>query len=493
MKRSKFWVAGSIKWRVFFACVILVAIIISFLWIFQTCFLETFYRNIKINQIESCGQVISKEINDPDLDTRLEEISRDNQVCIVITDETGYVLYSEEAWQNCIIHRMNELLYVRAYYLTVKNGGTLLEQARTQNRNGLWNTGQNLEMSPETMLYTIVTTTKDGSVRFILLNTNLTPVAATVQTLQVQLIWITIILVILALLVAFILSYVVTEPIRKINASAKLLAQGNYDAHFREEGYQEIRELAQTLNYAATELSKVERLQRELVANISHDLRTPLTMIIGYAEVMRDLPNENTPENIQVIIDEAVRLSTLVNDVLDISKLQSGTEVMHPEVFNLTDSIRSILQRYSKMTDYTITFDYDCEVLVNGDPLKLSQVIYNLVNNAITYTGADKRVNLYQTVSNDRVKIAVVDTGEGIDPALLNDIWDRYYKVDKAHKRAQIGTGLGLSIVKSILDMHPGTTYGVQSQPGKGSCFWFEMRAERIEFPELDEPSSKEL
>ena len=268
------------------------------------------------------------------------------------------------------------------------------------------------------------------------------------------------------------------------------MAKGKYDVHFTEAGYGEVTELAQTLNYAAKELGKVEHLQRELVANISHDLRTPLTMIIGYGEVMRDLPGENTPENVQVIIDEATRLSTLVNDVLDISKLQSGTEVMHIEIFNFTDSVRSQLQRYNKMTDYHIAFHYNKDVWVKGDPLKISQVVCNLVNNAINYTGEDKLVIIDQTEENGRMHFSVTDTGEGIAPELLSDIWERYYKVDKNHKRARVGTGLGLSIVKSVLDMHPGTTYGVRSELGKGSCFWFEMETQ---CPPISEASSEKI
>ena len=259
------------------------------------------------------------------------------------------------------------------------------------------------------------------------------------------------------------------------------MAQGKYDVDFDASGYREIAELANTLNYAAKELSKVEALQRELIANISHDLRTPLTMITGYAEVMRDIPNENTPENVQIIIDEAKRLTTLVNDVLDISKLQSGTIPFNGEVLNLTENIREILTRYTKLTEYKIIFEANEDIYVYGDALKLSQVVYNLINNALTYIGEDKTVTIKQihipavNGKQNRVRIEVIDTGEGIEQSKLNDIWERYYKVDKNHKRAAIGTGLGLNIVKTILDMHQGATYGVKSQVGHGSTFWFEL------------------
>ena len=189
---------------------------------------------------------------------------------------------------------------------------------------------------------------------------------------------------------------------------------------------------------------------------------------------MRDLPDENTPENIQIIIDEATRLSTLVNDVLDLSKLQAGVVSLKKRVYNLTSSVRGILTRYTKMTDYHIVFYASEEVYICADELKISQVIYNLVNNAMTYTGKDKSVVLRQRVEEGKVRISVSDTGEGIPQDKLNDIWERYYKVDKAHKRAQVGTGLGLAIVKMILDLHGGA-YGVQSREGIGSTFWFEM------------------
>ena len=240
-----------------------------------------------------------------------------------------------------------------------------------------------------------------------------------------------------------------------------------------------MEELNDTLNYAKTELAATEKLQRELIANISHDLRTPLTMITGYGEVMRDLPGENTPENIQIIIDEATRLSTLVNDLLDLSKLQSGALQAEKKVFCLTDSVKAIFDRYAKLVEqdgFNISFESKEDVFINADELRISQVLYNLVNNAVNHAGEDKTVILTQTVKDKRVRVEVTDHGEGIPADKLPYIWDRYYKVDKEHRRGVIGSGLGLSIVKSILDAH-NARYGVRSAVGKGSTFWFEIDA----------------
>ena len=132
---------------------------------------------------------------------------------------------------------------------------------------------------------------------------------------------------------------------------------------------------------------------------------------------------------------------------------------------------------YAALTEkegYHITFDYEEEVEIEGDELKISQVIYNLINNAINYTGEDKTVAVCQKIVDNKVRMEVTDTGEGIAEENIPYIWDRYYKVDKLHKRAAIGTGLGLSIVRNILEAH-GATYGVESELHKGSTFWFEL------------------
>jgi signal transduction histidine kinase len=466
----------SIKWRIFGCFAIFTLLILILLWVFQVVFLDDFYKSIKIREIKSSAQTLVKNIDDQDISTTMQDISHNTQISIIITDDRGNVLYQESAAPNNLFNHPRAADLAEVFAATEAQGGTYFQ--RRPDADSESDKQSRLKFGPpramESMIYVQTVKKTDGTKLMILLNSTISPVDATVNTLRIQLLYITGIMLFLALFLALFLSKHISEPIVKINSSARTLSTGNYNVVFSETGYREISELGRTLNYAAAELSKTEALRRDLIANVSHDLRTPLTMITGYSEVMRDLPGENTPENVQIIIDEATRLTTLVNDMLDISKLQSGTQPFNRTDFNLTESIRTILLRYSKLTDYKITFHADQDVMVSADELKISQVVYNLVNNAITYTGSDKIVAISQELNGDKVRIEVRDTGEGIPEDKLNEIWDRYYKVDKSHKRAQIGTGLGLSIVKTILDMHGGA-YGVQSQEGVGSKFWFEL------------------
>ncbi len=458
------------------------------LWLFQVVFLQGFYKSIKVNGIQSAAAGIIKNIDSADLRAYLKSTSQKDDVSIIIATPEGEVLYSEETAPDSVIQHMSQKGLVSlineaqandgSYLRRFDRGGIIFDQIKRDDfTNRLPLPGKGIM---ESILFTKISQMNDGTEVAIILNANISPVGATIQTIRVQLVYVTGIMLILALLLALFISRRISKPIEKINNSAKELAKGHYDTNFDETGYREIAELGETLNFAAHELNKTEALRRELIANISHDLRTPLTMITGYAEVMRDLPGENSQENVQIVIDEAKRLTTLVNDVLDISKLQSESDSLRITYFNLTESIREILKRYSKLTEqdgYSVEYIYDTDVMVNADELKISQVIYNLVNNAITYTGKDKKVTVRQSISVGHVKIEVIDTGEGIPSDKLNDIWDRYYKIDHAHKRAQVGSGLGLSIVKAILTQH-NAKFGVESTLGLGSVFWFELPVE---------------
>ncbi|MGM9974818.1 MAG: sensor histidine kinase [Clostridiaceae bacterium] len=470
----------NVRWKIFSYLIIFVSILLILLWLFQIVFLNEFYKRIKFNDIEDIANKIEKNIGSSNLRLQAYKLAIENDTSIHIVDSYGNSLVQYDFSRESIIGKLSIDQINNYYALASSKGGRYYKIYSDDNLSveTSWGIVTLIKNSMESIVYLSIAQLPNGDEALIMLHSNLLPISSTVETLRVQLIYISIILLILSLLIAFLIAKRISRPIVSINEAAKELAKGNYDVSFNGSGYQEIQELNDTLNYAAKELSKVEGLRKDLIANISHDLRTPLTMITGYGEVMKDIPGENTPENIQIIIDEATRLTSLVNDLLDISKFESGNQELNLSMINITSLIRDILLRYNKLTEregYSFSFNYEEEVFVEGDELKLSQVIYNLINNAITYTGSDKSIVVSQEVMDGFVTIKVIDTGEGIPEEDIPLIWDRYYKVKKTHKRAQVGTGLGLSIVKKILLLHK-ADFGVESTVGEGSCFWFKIK-----------------
>lgn len=477
-------------------------IILIVLWIFQTFFLESFYTMSRSSKVERNAAVISRSIqSNKNVQETIENVASYNNLSVYVYDSNSLfrLVYGCE-YDNPSTALSFEYHEVYNYYNeAASNGGTYM-CVTTNNNSRIASqrlltlfSGQSSDDSvmPEihykkdvdasnrtqNMIYADIIELDGNSECFLIITSSITPLSNTVEIIKGQLLMVSVAFLLLSILFSIYASRRIAKPISKTNTSAKELAKKNYNVNFDATGYLEVEELNDTLNYAKTELAATEKLQQELIANISHDLRTPLTMITGYGEVMRDLPGENTPENIQIIIDEASRLSSLVNDLLDLSKLQSGAIQPEKHEFCLTDSIRDIFQRYAKLIEqdgYNISFESGEDVYVNADELKISQVIYNLVNNAINHAGDDKTVIVAQTVKDKTVRIEVTDHGEGIPADKLEYIWDRYYKVDKEHKRGIIGTGLGLSIVKSILDAH-NAHYGVRSKQNEGSTFWFEL------------------
>ena len=502
--RRRFGVGGriSISWKLFAYLMVFILFVLAVVWVMQIGFLNYFYSQSKEKELTIADRVITETIEEnPDsLQSVVETCATDYLLCIRVfrvEDTTAHQIVSAEVSGDCLIHRISNRFLTFLYNKAVENGGGSTKQVsphapsltnpevldESQYPQGDKENFRHFFTNPAlagdlNMILVRVVTDSAGESYIIMLNSELEPLNATVETLKTQFWMIAFILLWGALLLAFLISRNISDPIKKMNRAAKRLAMGEYDADFRVSGYREVAELSESLTHASEQLSRNDNLQKELIANISHDLRTPLTMIIGYSEVMRDLPGENTPENVQVIIDETERLSELVNDLLDLSKLQAGTRTPNMEIFNLSELIEATMLRYEKLTErdgYRIEYASDISVDVRADRTMLLQVIYNLINNAINYTGDDKLVRVTQHMAgNDRVRISVMDSGVGIPPEQIPLIWDRYYKIDKVHRRAMIGTGLGLSIVKQILESHH-TTYGVESKLGEGSTFWFEM------------------
>lgn len=474
-----------------FACFLLFSgVIVALLWLFQVVFLDSVYKAVKIAEVKSAMKTVMSAVNHPKLEDTVLRIADTRGINITIYGADGSVAAGSR--RGNVTHKQTDE-YEKLLRLASENGGEYFtypdntsdesepmpmsiqfELPANQSEKPRMPAQIFLSRRPTDIFYC-----KVAGDMLITLRGRISPVDATANTLKIELCVITAVILLFGVTISFLIARHVARPLISLNESAKQLSRGRYDAVFPQDGYLEVMELSETLTQAQSDLSKVDELRRELLANVSHDLRTPLTLITGYAEAMRDLPGENNPENAQIIVEEAQRLSRLVTEVLDLSKLQSGAVPLNMERFNLTECVRGIVTRLSEFVrsdGYTVDFQYDRDADVTADENSLSQALYNLITNAVNFTGADKRVTVRQTVTDESVTIEVEDSGAGIPEEEMRHIWERYYRTGGKHKRAIIGSGIGLSIVKSVMEQHGAKTdYGVKPAQDHGSIFWLKI------------------
>ena len=287
----------------------------------------------------------------------------------------------------------------------------------------------------------------------------------------------------LDILFAILFSRWFTAPVRKLSEGAREMADGNYDVQVKVHRRDELGLLAVEFNRMASEVKRSAQLERDILANVSHDLRTPLTLIKGYAETVRDITGDNAEqrnEQCNIIVDETDRLSGLVNSVMELSKVSSGAEKPNLVTFDMSQLCFEVAGRYDAVCDqngWTLQLEADHECIVQADPGMMERVLHNLLGNATHHIGPDGVFILRCIPTADGTcRVEVQDHGPGILPEDLPHVFDRYYRSRK--DQGKVGSGLGLSITKAILQQH-GFAFGVSSTPGHGATFWFEMRDTR--------------
>ena len=452
---------NSLRYKIWLYLIIFSFSILIFLWLFQVIFLDSYYRWYKTRELISTAEELGSKFSSDNYEEVLDKIAHDSGVCVELVQNGKLVYLSNTFNRGCLAATKDTYNYKKEF----------IQSDSSSTRYTI----KNPQFNNQTLI--LAFKLNDNTSMFV--SASLEPLDATVTILQSQLFYVTLLVILLSLLVSYFISRIISSPIIKINKKASLMAKGNYDIRFESSEIEEINELSSTLNYACSELSKTEDLRRELMANVSHDLKTPLTMIKAYAELIKDVTYKNKEKmdnNLNVIIEETDRLNLLVNDILELSSLQANNKLCI-EKFDLNELIKSIIKRYNIWVEkekYSIKYKEIKNVVVRADKKRLEQVIYNLINNAINYTGDDKTVIVSVKDNDDNIRVEITDTGKGIDKEELKYIWDKYYKVDKSHSRVQVGTGIGLSIVKNILVNH-NFNYGVDSVVDKGTTFYFEI------------------
>lgn len=428
----------------------------------QSILLKFSYERYQEKKIKNIANDI-RNYSESQLLTKLETIAYDNSVCAEYVSSDNTVSYNT-LMVGCGLNKNNTQII------------NLMTEIMSENRNT-----KHIKLINKLSDTKAILSGIKVSKGYVFLYSPLEDIDGANIVLRNQLVFLTVLVIFLACLISLFLSNKITNPIVKITEKAKKLGEGNYDIKFDRSEILEIDELADTLNHLGEDLSKIDELRRDLMANVSHDLKTPLTMIRAYAEMVRDISykdKEKMDKDLNVIIEETERLNILVNDILDLSKMQADADTLKIEEFDLTQVINEVMMRYEilKTTeDYKFIVDLPDTAIIKADKQKIMQVIYNLINNAINYTGDDKQVFVTVKSTKKEYIVEIKDTGKGIKKDEIPYIWDKYYKKDKKHQRNVVSTGIGLSIVKEILTKHK-FDYGVKSVLKKGSTFYFKIK-----------------
>ena len=453
---------NSLATKIFKYLAIFSLFILIFLFFFQVIFINTFYEWTKTRTIKNLAQDILVTENDTSLYEKLDRVSYSENVCIELTNSNGDNLYSTYS-SNC----------------NLRSKAIKRNFINSNKKTKTYNLVNNF-----TRAKSIMNATRLSNNLYIFISTSLIPLDSTINIIEQQLIIVSIVVLLLSIVVAYFISKRLSNPIIRISKAAKLISKGKLKTNFDSgSDIKELIDLTDALNDMKEELSKTEELQKDLMANVSHDLKTPLTMIKAYAELILDInidDKEKCKSNLNIIIEEVNRLNDLVNDILALTKVENDLDKLDISSFDLIKLIKRIVKQhniYVIKDGYSIEFIHDNidKLMINADKKKIEQVIYNLLNNALNYTGNDKKVIIKVVEDEKDYTIMVIDSGKGIDKKEIDHIFDRYYRSKKNHKRYVYGTGLGLSIVKNILLLH-NYEYGVKSTKNKGTTFYFKIK-----------------
>ena len=467
-KRSK-WDPNSIRAVSLMYFMVFAAVILLMVWFMQSFFMNTYYERMMAQEAQTTANKLGNyySTNKDNFDEYARKAADRNGLYIRLETADSTSEYGNSGLsQGDLPHYQFEISDAKDKLAKSSLGKISLTVTEKGNK------------ASRLVYATYLGNPDDGNILYMI--APLYPVESTISILRSQLLYITFITLMIASMLAIIMSTWLSLPIASITKSAVQLSNGNYNVNFNGGIFTETNELARTLNKASYEMQKTDSYQRDLIANVSHDLKTPLTMIKSYAEMINDISGDNPEkraEHLAVIIAEADRLNKLVSDMLSASRLQSNSAELNMTKFDIVKAATEVEETFEVLNQqegYNISFNKCKTAYVYGDYDKLKQVMANLISNAIKYCGKDKYVRIELKKVGRNVRFDVIDHGDGIAAEEISHVWERYYRTSANRNRNIEGTGLGLSIVKGILSLH-NANYGVESEEGKGSDFWFEL------------------
>jgi signal transduction histidine kinase len=488
----------SINLKLFCWFSLLIVIVILFIWLLNSVVLEKFYLYKKYKHLETIYSSINKIYSSLDskddknlIEYELEKLDSNKNIDIVIRNLSDTTIYtsSRDFLRNKI-------------HITMIGGPKIFDPSALKER---LNSSQYVtEISRDDRIssdfVSLFGVLDNGYLIFI--RTPLESIRESVYVSNTFLVLVGIVSIFLSSIAVLLISKGFTKPIKELNTIAKEMANLNFSQKYNVKTEDEIgmlgksiNELSEKLEKTITELketnielekdveetSKVSEMRNQFLSDVSHELKTPIALIQGYAEgllenVIQD--DESKKYYCNVILDEANKMGELTKDILDLSKLEYGNEQLNIEEFNITELITKVIKKNSViLNEKNINVDYNQteELLVKGDVFRIEQVLNNYLNNAIEHIDENKIIKIYMTRNENIVRISLFNSGSHIDTEDIPRIWTRFYKVDSSRNRALSGSGLGLSVVKAIMNKH-GNNYGVYNIEG-GVEFWFELNS----------------
>lgn len=472
MKTSRLgftYIKSKLLVRLWSANMLLVIIGIAFLWTVQILLFEPNYINVTkeslLETVQETAAAIEEMAVDPD-DLPKEPLlflSKTIVGTLFLVDEDGEILAAFNNGQQLNIDGLsNEYNWLLSHAPTVLDGESL-------------SAVEDFEKSSAILIG--VPTTLFQRPAALLLSNTITQIEALQSLNRQQLFLFTIILTIFASTISFFLAQHFIRPIKTIKEAIIRLTNGELYSVPKLKRSDELGTLSESVADLSTELQRVDVLRKEVIANVSHELRSPLALITGYGEMVRDVSGNDErlrKEHMDLIISEAHRMSAMVDDIMDFSIMQAGYTQLKNEIWNTYEVVSSVVA-YARgiANQYDITVDFEADRTDGNalfDRIKMEQVLRNLINNGINHTPKNERLLIKLTNTSAGTKVAVINPGKDIPPEQLELIWERYQRVQHqaGHKE---GTGIGLAIVKTILTSHA-FEYGAESKNGV-TCFWF--------------------
>lgn len=447
--------------------------------------IRPYYRNDRIQQMEAISNLFEERLQNEGRIGSLEELEKvlaKGNVCAVVYNDNAQRLYfTDSLGQNCAFYHPSsfhgELIAV------------LQEPQKAVNflrNHSLYSYSYPGELSGrETLIYGQKISNRLSNY-YLFLNSPLEPVESVLNFIFRQYFYIASFIVFIAFVIAFYLAKKIAAPIQILQKEAKKFIHQDYRLQMPPRSFTEIDHLANTLEDASHKLLQIDELQRDMMANISHDLKTPLTMIRAYGEMIRDISGADAlkrEEHIEVILKECDYLTRLIRDMQELAQMKTDIIHLKKENFDfklMILDVLNLLQHSIKEKDMELILHLS-EGVCYGDEIKLSQVVYNFILNAIKHCPNKTTIEIITKISEEELCFEVIDQGEGIPENELSRIWDRYQKIDKGFHRQGDGSGLGLAIAKAILEAHH-AEFGVESTIHVGSRFYFVLKKDSVDY-----------